>query len=450
MSRNLIIRNGCIMSGNPAVEICGDLLLEDGKISRIGNIGRESAPCAEIDAGGKYILPGLVDPHTHYIENKQAGYKMLIAAGVTTALDTIVGNGDIIRQYVANNGAGLTCAAFYLLKPDSTVPGTNPSRDELDKAIKASKAEKLYGVKIAGAHYPFTPEANARAIAQAAELGIPLMIHAGSTESTDDMNGMREIVEGACGNPFILAHVNVYCNGKASGNPDADALEAIRMLNDNPRIVSESTLNIYGSIGTRMINDIPESLCMQEMLREAGYDATYQGLLAALEKGAFQASGPVGWEYRILSPSDGVALCRERHGQVTVRSLCRKKSTNVIVASGKRADGSFTVPAFSSDGGIIPANIVLQEGLELVEAGVLTLSEFVQKSAYAGAALMGIDGRKGIIAEGADADLIIVDRSVKKPEYTITNGQVVYHNGEFIPAPNVYLALPDHLPYWLR
>ena len=63
--------------------------------------------------------------------------------------------------------------------------------------------------------------------------------------------------------------------------------------------------------------------------------------------------------------------------------------------------------------------------------------------------LLGIDGRKGVIAEGADADVIVVDRAVKKPAYVVTDGRVVYHDGAFIPAPNVYLAHSDHKPYWL-
>jgi len=132
-----------------------------------------------------------------------------------------------------------------------------------------------------------------------------------------------------------------------------------------------------------------------------------------------------------------------------VRTICHELAANLIVAAGRRADGTFTVPAFSTDGGIIPANIVLQVGLEQVDAGLFTMAEFVQKSAFGGARLLGIDGRKGVIAEGADADVIVVDRAVKKPAYVVTDGRIVYHDGAFLPAPNVYLAHSDHKPYWL-
>jgi len=59
----MVIRNGDVLL--PGGEICsGDVLIRDGRIEEIGpRLEAES----EIDAGGRYILPGLIDLHTHGI-----------------------------------------------------------------------------------------------------------------------------------------------------------------------------------------------------------------------------------------------------------------------------------------------------------------------------------------------------------------------------------------------
>lgn len=63
MASDLVIRNGLIVdgSGKPGYE--ADLAVEGGKISAIGkNIGPGKK---EIDARGKAVTPGFIDPHTH-------------------------------------------------------------------------------------------------------------------------------------------------------------------------------------------------------------------------------------------------------------------------------------------------------------------------------------------------------------------------------------------------
>ncbi len=57
----LAIRNGRIV--NHDAEISGDILIEAGRIIKIGKI---NGPVdEEIDAAGKYVLPGFIDLHTH-------------------------------------------------------------------------------------------------------------------------------------------------------------------------------------------------------------------------------------------------------------------------------------------------------------------------------------------------------------------------------------------------
>ena len=57
-----IIKNGLIV--NESTVFPGDILIEKGIIREIGQ-GLSDPDAQEIDAAGKYVLPGAVDVHTH-------------------------------------------------------------------------------------------------------------------------------------------------------------------------------------------------------------------------------------------------------------------------------------------------------------------------------------------------------------------------------------------------
>ncbi|HVJ44748.1 MAG TPA: amidohydrolase family protein, partial [Luteolibacter sp.] len=60
---SLLIRNGDIVTANH--RFTGDILCKDGIITALG-IGLEAPPGAEvIDATGKLVFPGFIDPHVH-------------------------------------------------------------------------------------------------------------------------------------------------------------------------------------------------------------------------------------------------------------------------------------------------------------------------------------------------------------------------------------------------
>src|SRR5262245_31213221 len=71
--KRLLIRNAMVIPG-PAVPAYGptDILLEDGRISDIGSSTPSKWPQADatIDATGKYVMPGLVNTHMHWHEER--------------------------------------------------------------------------------------------------------------------------------------------------------------------------------------------------------------------------------------------------------------------------------------------------------------------------------------------------------------------------------------------
>ena len=63
-THDLIIRNGKIIDGSGKKPFFGDIAIDDGKITAVGQI--ESSGKEELDAKGNLVTPGWVDIHTHY------------------------------------------------------------------------------------------------------------------------------------------------------------------------------------------------------------------------------------------------------------------------------------------------------------------------------------------------------------------------------------------------
>ena len=83
---DLVIRHGTIVDGTGAAPYEADVAVQDGRIAAIGpNLPRGAE---EINAKGKIVTPGFVDPHSHY--DAQATWTSRITPsswnGVTTVL----------------------------------------------------------------------------------------------------------------------------------------------------------------------------------------------------------------------------------------------------------------------------------------------------------------------------------------------------------------------------
>ena len=80
---DLIIKNGLIVDGSGLPGYQADLGIKDGKIAKIGAL---SGADREIDAAGKVVAPGFIDPHTHFDAQLlwDGHAKPALAHGITT------------------------------------------------------------------------------------------------------------------------------------------------------------------------------------------------------------------------------------------------------------------------------------------------------------------------------------------------------------------------------
>ena len=81
---DLVIRNGNIVDGSGLPSYLGDIAINDGRIVKVGNVADTGT--TEIDAQGKVVSPGFIDPHTHFDAQLlwDGAAKPAIEHGVTT------------------------------------------------------------------------------------------------------------------------------------------------------------------------------------------------------------------------------------------------------------------------------------------------------------------------------------------------------------------------------
>jgi N-acyl-D-aspartate/D-glutamate deacylase len=86
MAHDLVIRGGQLVDGSGAEPYAGDLAIDAGVISAVGQV--EGSGEEELDASGQIVSPGFIDLHTHL--DAQIGWDPLLTPvswhGVTTAL----------------------------------------------------------------------------------------------------------------------------------------------------------------------------------------------------------------------------------------------------------------------------------------------------------------------------------------------------------------------------
>ncbi|EQD56985.1 dihydropyrimidinase, partial [mine drainage metagenome] len=64
MTVDLIVQGGRVVTDGTTLE--ADLIVDEGKVlSLVRDASRVSAD-RRLDARGRYVLPGLIDPHTHW------------------------------------------------------------------------------------------------------------------------------------------------------------------------------------------------------------------------------------------------------------------------------------------------------------------------------------------------------------------------------------------------
>lgn len=147
----LLIRDVRVFDGERVLEH-RNVIVEGGKISRMGGPETQPPNTEIIDGRGRTLLPGLFDAHLHVPANPEVALNQLASFGITTVLD-MSGGGEKLKRIKAieaedpANLADVRGAGFIAIAPDSVF--VKMSHDPIPTISHPEEAEAWVAARVA-------------------------------------------------------------------------------------------------------------------------------------------------------------------------------------------------------------------------------------------------------------------------------------------------------------
>lgn len=440
MKYSLLLKNGRIIDPRNKIDMYGDLGTSGGVVAEVGPQLASSEAEKVIDLEGRWIVPGVIDPHMHvssWIGNAP-GLKMMAREGVTTALDMAGPPSDVIEN-VRDYGSGMNIAgldAFHREESGDSSAGFSDA--EIRKKLVSSVEEGALGVKLLGGHYPLSSEITKKVIRFAAEQDVYVAFHAGTLSHGSDLEGLKEAVELADGHRIHIAHINSYCRGSIKKTL-YEVQEAVDLLNGAPNVWSESYLSVFNGTSGKCGGGQIHSEVTKRCCRMGGFADDEQGLGEAIKSGYARVVRLQGGENVHVTGAEGYDQWKAQSTDVTVSFPVNASESQFALATMKNKSGNFVVDALCTDGGGIPRNTMVRQGLDLVRFGALTPAEYVRKTSTNAAAMLGLAG-KGHLSSGADGDITVIDPKAGKSYIGIARGQIIMIDGVVVGSGGTFIT----------
>lgn len=159
---DVVLRGGLVVDGTGARRFVADVAVRDGRIVRIGQLGRVQA-ATEIDARGLMVAPGFINVHSHAQPSALPTAVNMLTQGVTTELLNADGAGpiDLDGQFTVlePNGLAVNVAASIgfnsIWREVVGLSDRRPTAAEIEKMqglVAANLARGAFGVS-AGLDY---------------------------------------------------------------------------------------------------------------------------------------------------------------------------------------------------------------------------------------------------------------------------------------------------------
>lgn len=476
-SCDLLIMNASVVI--PRVGIIDDtnIMIEDGKIKSLANSANDVSASRKIDARGKYVLPGAIDPHVHYgvytpiNEAARTESRSAAVGGVTTMIRMLrlfddYSNSNISKQLLASKDNHYIDYSIHasILRPDQV--RDIPYLREL--GISSVKVYMNLGADLNRIHMDLEPdtyglrdglvnmtdELMSSIVKECANVHSTILVHAENpVVCSEHIRKAKEIG---------MAHLEAwsYCR------PPYSEAQSIAKISDLGRMWagSSSSANLY--------------------FVHVGSTAAVDAILAEREKGQSNYYIETCPHYLTHTTEFGNLI-----GKVTppIRSKSDLQSMWSALRNGivdtigtdhvanrlemKMGKGDIwsALSGFPGIATMLP--VLLSKGVNEDRIGIERVAEV---TSYNTARIFGIYPKKGTIQPGSDADLTIVDLDLEKtvtpdllqsysdytiydgwklrgwPVMTIVRGNIIMEDGqvanealghgEFIPRPVVAIT----------
>jgi dihydroorotase len=384
---NLLIKNGRVVDPSQGLDDVLDLLVKDGLIREIGKELTAPSGVETLDAAGNYVVPGLVDMHVHlrdpgleYKEDIVSGSRAAVAGGFTSIAcmpntKPVIDNKTVATYIIARAKDVGLCNVFPV---GSLTVGSHGERlaemGELKEAGCVAVSDD--GKPVCNA------ELMRRALEYARGMDIPVISHAeelslvgegvmneGFTSTELGLKGIPRVAEDVAtardvmlaeytNSPIHIAHVSTR-----------GALRVIRNAKLRGVRVTCETAPHYFTLTDDAVRGYNTNAKMNPPLREA----------------------------------DDVAAMREGLQDGTIDAI----ATDHAPHHNDEKDVEFNVAL----NGIIGLETSLPLSLALVDQGVLSISQLIERMSFRPSHILNLG--RGTLKVGAPADITVIDPSAE-------------------------------------
>jgi dihydroorotase len=398
-SLNLLIKNGHIIDPLQGIDGVGEILIRNGKVKEIKLHGaasgkadegskRSSRPSPEIfDARGFYVLPGLIDMHVH-LREPGFEYKETIKTGTWAAI---------------KGGFTSVCS----------MPNTMPVNDNetvTEFILRKASSEGACTV------YPIGAITKGQKGEELAEMGT--MIEAGCVAFSDDG---RPVV-----NSLLMRRALEYSKvfgATIISHAEDLYLSSLGVMNEGPLSVS---------LGLRGIPAEAEVIMIKRDIELAGLTGGKLHIAHVSTAGGVRAIGNAkraGINVTAETCPQYFTITEEAIEGYNTNAKINpplRRTRDIDAIKDGLADGTLDVIASDhaphhrdeklcefdkAASGISGLETSLALSLSLVEDGILSLSQLVQKMAVNPSAILGLN--EATLGEGIEANIVIVDNNRK-------------------------------------
>jgi len=375
----------------------GSILVEGGKIVHFGQGRLPVSGCIAVDAKGHYVSPGFIDIHTHggggydfmdgtveaYLgaarEHACHGTTAMVPTTLTSSLENLKETFEVYKHAKAVNDMGAAFLGLHLEGPYFSMEQRGAQDPKYIRNPKKEEYEKILSWSDDVIRWSAAPE-----LEGALEFG-RFLTERGILPSIGHSNAIYEEV------------IQAFEHGYTHVTHLYSAMSGVRRI------------NAYRYAGV-----IESAFLIDEMTVEIIADGVH--LPASLLKLIYKIKGP----QNIALITDSMRAAGMPEGEYILGST--KEGQRVIVEDGVAKLPDRT--AFA--GSVATADRLVRTMVQLAQ---VPLVEAVRMMTTTPARIMKVDDRKGAIAAGKDADLVIFDDDINV-RLTMVGGKIVYRYEE--------------------
>ena len=402
MSTTLIKGAYVVNEGQTQIQ---DVYLKDGLIHKVGN-NLSLIADRTIDAGGKYLLPGIIDDQVHFREpglthkaDLTTESRAAVAGGVTTFMEMPNTKPQTLTQELLEKKYQRAAA----VSPSNFSFFMGASNDNIDEVLKTDP-KTVCGIKVFMGSSTGNMLVDDKEVLDNIFRNAPMLV-ATHCEKEEIIRANTAEYVAKYGDDIPIKFHPVIRSAEACYASSSLAVELAKKHNTRLHILHISTERELALFR----NDIPlerKRITAEVCIHHLWFDETYYP-----EKGT-----RIKWNPAVKRVADREALLQ---GMLDNR-------LDIIATdhAPHTVEEKSNVYTKAPSGGPLVQHS-LQAMLEFVQQGKLSIERMVEKMCHAPAVCFQID-RRGYIREGYHADLVLVDR---EQPFTVAPANIYYKCG---------------------